>query len=406
MSTENILAQDDRPRFFMIDGASDPGLAPPEPRHGLALRTYVRSLAGMQKEALVLSSAAPTAWRLVSDEGPYLAGYDEAPFPLAFMAAGMASSYFTETLALAEQRGIAVQELRLTVDNRYTMEGSALRGTMVGGAMPPEVRVEIDVGERGSRSNGDGVDLRSLGADAVNASPVAGLLRDRLISRFTLTRNGDALALGRVASLDGDSLPDPVDPFGQVSVAGPDDAARLMRRTAPATLHEGEGGKGSSLQAEQKRTLHVRATCTAQADGVKDIEVNLFKPTGSSFHFRSDEAGRAPDALTLVSAGVAFCFMTQFGRYAAITKKQLDGYRTIQDTHLSAGGASGGTGRAPVADPVETHVYLDTPEDDDFARTLVDMGEQTCFLHALCRTSLKPKLNVAWARRGRAGPLP
>ncbi len=90
--------------------------------------------------------------------------------------------------------------------------------------------------------------------------------------------------------------------------------------------------------------------------------------------------------------------MTQFGRYAAITRKQLDGYRTIQDTHFSAGGASGGSGRAGRADPVETHVYLDTPEDEDFARTLVDMGEQTCFLHALCRTELRPALRVQPAR--------
>jgi len=89
--------------------------------------------------------------------------------------------------------------------------------------------------------------------------------------------------------------------------------------------------------------------------------------------------------------------MTQFGRYAAITKQPLDRYRIVQDTHFSFGGASGGTGRAGRADPVDTHVYVDTPEDEDFARMLLDMGEQTCFLHALCRTDLKPRLTVAAA---------
>jgi hypothetical protein len=40
-------------------------------------------------------------------------------------------------------------------------------------------------------------------------------------------------------------------------------------------------------------------------------------------------------------------------------------------------------------------VHLETPEDDDFARAVVDMGEQTCFLHALCRAGLTTKVDVA-----------
>lgn len=396
MTADNILGKDDRPRFFAVGNAAALGIEAPEPRLGVAVRSYVRSLAGMQKEALIVSSATNSAWRLSCDEGPYLAGYDEAPFPLAFMGAGMVASYFTEIAALAERRGVALDGLRLVLDNRYTMEGSALRGTMVGGALPPEVTVEID-GEAGD------ADLPGLCADALSASALHGLLRERLTSLFTATCQGRPLSVGRVTALDAPSLPDPGGRFDEVTVGGPGNATELIVRTATAQLHEGEGGKGSSLQAEQKRTLHVRAACTARPDGLRDIEVGLFKPSGSSFHFLSEEpegrrAPRAPDAATLVAAGIGFCFMTQFGRYAAITRKQLDGYRTIQDTHFSAGGASGGSGRAGRADPVETHVYLDTPEGEDFARTLVDMGEQTCFLHALCRTELRPALRVQPAR--------
>jgi organic hydroperoxide reductase OsmC/OhrA len=114
-------------------------------------------------------------------------------------------------------------------------------------------------------------------------------------------------------------------------------------------------------------------------------------PHGSIFHFLSEEGrqprapGRAPDALTYMSAGIAFCFMTQFGRYARIVRKDLASYSVIQDTHFSAIGS----GPLPTADPVETHVYLETSEDDEFARTILDMAEQTCFLHALCRSELK-----------------
>jgi hypothetical protein len=39
-------------------------------------------------------------------------------------------------------------------------------------------------------------------------------------------------------------------------------------------------------------------------------------------------------------------------------------------------------------------VYLDTAEDDGFARTALDMAEQTCFLHAFCRTDLNAKVTV------------
>ena len=355
---------------------------------------WVRSLAGMQKEALVVSSATGAAWRLVSDEGPYLNGHDEAPFPLAFLSAGMAASYVTEIAALADQRGLSVGALRLTQDNYYTMEGSAIKGTMVGGALPPELKVEIE-------AEGD-PDLRSLCADAVDASPLNGLLRGCNTSRFTLTYNGEAISLGKVAPIGLPALPDVADRFEQVTVGGPDEAEQLVLRSAAAELRDGEGGRGSSLQAEQRRTLHVRATCVIRDDGVKDIEIHLFRPSGSSFRFLSEEpsdgqAGRAPDAATLISAGIGFCFMTQFGRYAAITKQPLDRYRIVQDTHFSFGGASGRTGRAGRADPVDTHVYVDTPEDEDFARTLLDMGEQTCFLHALCRTDLKPRLTVAAA---------
>jgi len=75
-------------------------------------------------------------------------------------------------------------------------------------------------------------------------------------------------------------------------------------------------------------------------------------------------------------------------------KKPLQEYRILQDTHFSKGGASGGTGKAGSADPVETHVYLVTEEGDDFARQALDMSEQTCFLHAFCKTDLKTRVTI------------
>ena len=104
-------------------------------------------------------------------------------------------------------------------------------------------------------------------------------------------------------------------------------------------------------------------------------------------------AGSAPDAASYMAAGIAFCFMTQQGRYASIMKKDLSAYRVVQDLHVSSG-VSGGDVGVGVADAVETHVYVETADGDAFARQSLDMAEQTCFLHALCRTPLEPTVSI------------
>ena len=86
--------------------------------------------------------------------------------------------------------------------------------------------------------------------------------------------------------------------------------------------------------------------------------------------------------------------MTQFGRFVSMLKLDLPHCRIIQDTHFSLSGASGATGKAVDADPAETHVYLETSECDATAREMLAISEQTRFLHALCRTDLKTKLQV------------
>jgi hypothetical protein len=89
--------------------------------------------------------------------------------------------------------------------------------------------------------------------------------------------------------------------------------------------------------------------------------------------------------------------MTQFGRFVSMLGLDLPAYRIVQDTHFSLGGASGATGKAGRADPVETHVYLETSESDEVVREMLDVSEQTCFLHAFCRTDLKTRLRVVRA---------
>jgi len=390
---DNPLKASGKPLFFKVANPEDIGLAAPDNRKGQSVRLAVRSLSVMQKEALVVSSLTGTMWRLASDEGAYLDGLDEAPCPLSFLTTGMVSSYMNEIQALAKTRGISIDDIRLIQDNYYSMKGSALKGTMTGGARDIELEAEIV-------SNADTETLRTLVYDAVAASPLNGLMRGVHESLFTLCHNGIEIDPAKAHRLGAPALPDPGDTFDPASPAGDDWADLIVRDGMTPKTAESVTLAGDSLKDEQDRILHVRGICTVRPDGIKAIEQHLYNPHGSIFHYLCEEGaegggqGRAPDAASYISAGIGFCFMTQFGRYAKIAKKQLNDYRIIQDTHFSLGGASGGTGKAGETDPVETHVYLDTPEDDEFCRTALDMSEQTCFLHAFCRTDLKARVKV------------
>ena len=99
----------------------------------------------------------------------------------------MVASFMNGILNLAVRRGLEVSSLILVQDNRYTMEGSALLGTMTGGVLP----VELDVTIAGKANNAA---LDDLVRTAVEQSPVRALLRQRLHSRFAVALNGDAVA--------------------------------------------------------------------------------------------------------------------------------------------------------------------------------------------------------------------
>ena len=392
-STSNPLIDCGKPLFFKVANAAEVDFGTPEVRLGEAIRLGVRSLSVMQKEALVSSARTGKVWRLASDEGAYLAGLDSAPCPLSFLTVGMVSSYMTEILALAKLRHIRLNNIRLVQDNFYTMEGSALRGTMTGGAKNVELAVQIN-------SDTDNDSLSKLVLEATFASPLNGLMRGAKESLFALSHNGRAIPLAKALPLKRALNANPEAAFAEAMPTREDWSKLILRgEMTPKATHTVTLAN-DSLADQQSRLLHVQGICTLRDDGVKQIEQRLYNPHGSIFHFLCDEdtvnggKGLAPDAASYISAGIGFCFMTQFGRYAKIVKKDLQHYSILQDTHFSLGGASGGTGNEGAAGPIETQVFLDTGEDDDFARTILDMAEQTCFLHAFCKADLKTKVSI------------
>lgn len=348
------------------------------------VRTYVRALEGMQKEALVVlaTPAGRHAWRMVSDEGPYLNGTDLAPFPLAFFTAGMQFSLLSQLLRHAAEKGVEIETVSLTQDNYYTMDGSALQGTMLGGAKPAEVSVQIEADCAPEAA----VELIRL---AERSSPAHAIMRQVMANTFALTCNGQPLALPDV---EGWSDPCRDDVEALLDSLRPDESrefreAIIGRVSQAKELFGVEGGAASSLQAEQKRTLHVHGEATWLGQRLLETTVQLYRPIGSTFRFLCDETKEAggeesaPPPLAYVGAGIGFCFMTQIGRYAHITKQNLNSYHIIQENRFAMRQG------VALAIPLDTHVTLDVDESAEVAQKTVWMSERTCFLHAAMRGS-------------------
>lgn len=396
--TKSPLEEMGLPLYYIVGNAAEAGFPVPPNPHGQSLRTWVRSLGGMQKEALVVSAATGTAWRFACDEGAHIGGLDVAPNPLTYLSSGMIASYMNEITALAAQRNIELRDLELVLENFYFREGDFRKGTMSSSALPPELIVSCE-------ANCDDQTLTTLLYEAVSASPLNGLALGTHPSQFVLVHNGKAITPNEVTPLRMDPMPDPGDNFPGLRKAEDSPAVPSLIEKIPAGDAAAEPLIKARTEAPElgpdRQLLHMHSRCVLRPDGVKEIIKEQYGPGALTWRFLSDEGegfggqGRAPDAASLISAGIGLCFMTQLGRYAHMAKLLLTGYSIIQDTHFSLGGASGGTGQAGVAQPVETHVFLETDSDDDVAQQLLGVGERTCFLHAFCRDDLKPKVRAS-----------
>jgi hypothetical protein len=295
-----------------------------------------------------------------------------------------------ELLRHAAAHHVPIESLKLIQDNFYTMEGSAIRGDMRGGAKPAEIRVEI-------QADASSAMIAKVIKLAEQSSPAQAYMRDKLTNTFALNLNGQQLPVSEVA--ESTAAPD-ADPEPIFETIDPADAPEYLpdiitKLKAAETVFGVSGGAGSSLQAEQKRTLHVRGIGTLREDGLQEVQVQLFKPIGSTFRFISDEQGQsAPPSAAYLSAGIGFCYMTQMGRYAHIVKQDLQSYRIIQDNIFTLNGDTSAETLQATAVPVNTQVFVTMAEPAAAAQKLVSMSEQTCFLHGAMRTVNPTKIEI------------
>lgn len=382
------------PLVFRV--ADDPAAVPARPSDApggaISIRTEVRAFEGMQKEAVItLDSGA--RWRMVSDEGPYLNGTDLAPFPLAFFAAGMQFSFLSQLGQGARAQGVELGGIALAQDNFYTMEGSFLRGDAVGRALPARLEVALE-------SDADPEVIAGLVRQAEASSGAQALMRTPMSNVFALTHNGEPCTVEGVEASSSPRHEEP--PFEGITPdaerPGTDDI--ITKLSEAETVHGVEGGAGSSLKVEQKRTLHVHGDARVNHAMAMETDISLFKPIGSSFQFRCDEVvalggdETAPPPLAYTAAGVGFCYMTQLGRYAHILRKELAGYSLVQAMSFRFTGEIGAGTLEVTADPVDTHVFLHTGESDDLARDFIRTGARTCFLHAAMGGTHRSEIRV------------
>ena len=365
-----------RPEPLIYDASGSAAHLSAEADQPHRCRMLAWSLSGFQKAAVIGNATTGRAWHMASDEGPNLNGWDAAPPPLGFLTVGLATAFAEEIQQLASNRGMETGALQIAVDNYYSVTGSMRARTMFGGALPFSVAV-------GTEYDVDDLDLFQLVRDGVHVSSVAGLFRDQTQGRFRVILNGAEIELSHPAPLG--VVADPVDQCHAASAAAHGEALLAS--------------DGWSTKSTGAAPLHVLAAGETRTDGSLAQRQELKAPCGSAWRFIAGGAA-APDALSYVSEGIGFCFMTQLEILAAMHDVPVDALRLVQDTAFGPGGATGGTGKSPGFAPVETHLFVDAPRATAAqVSELVDLAERACYLHALCRTSVKPLVRSAGTKR-------
>jgi uncharacterized OsmC-like protein len=346
------------------------------------IKVEARQLAHHQKEAIVGDGEQGAAWRLTSDEGVHLKGTDLAPFPLGFFNAGMQADLYRQLRRLAPQRGIALDGVRIRLVNHYWLTGSFIQGTGEGHAEPPDLEVQVE-----SSAAGHAVD--ALVAAAIDASPAFAFLRAPLANNtFALYINGRRRAVEGVAN---SPAPDAVDPY-RVYASAP----RPLDAKGPSDLIEktGKQQQGTSqpaantIQGKQLRNIFGDGAPRG-ANGLYETDTWLEMPGASHFNLVSDEGASdaAPSGLALLSAGIAFCYMTQLSRYIENMKMAIRGVRLVQYNPFVAGERAG-------VEPIDTHLFLNGEAPDETHEKLLTVAARTCYLHACAKTLLQPILRV------------
>lgn len=352
-----------------------------------------RQLSHHVKEAVVQEGVHGSSWRLASDEGKSLSGSDLAPFPLGYFNAGLQADLAARIARLADARGIAIGAFGVGFSARYALAGAFADGTgrgfaeAVGGHAAFDCDVADDV-------------LGALVRDAAAQSPALDLVQRPLKNTFALYCNGRRRTL---RNLPASSAPAPQDPFLKYSAApepvgGADQgqARPVLIAKAPQGPMVGSGGAPS--QGRERLSVHGEGVFEPNERQFKTVVAND-RPGSTPFSFTTEDtpADRAPGGLALVSAGIAFCYITQLVRFVDARRMNVRDIRLVQTSPFEIEG--GGYGRAA---PCDTHLFLRGAASEDEFEELQRLAAGTCYLHQTMATATP--LRITYGNRGRSIP--
>ena len=356
-----------------------------------------RTMWGHQKEVVVEEGAGGDVWRLTSDEGAILKGTDLAPFPLAFFNAGLHADFVNRALVIARAQGVPLDITGITLNNHYAFNGSFFKGTGAGSAEAVTVNV------RACSTAPQDVVQRVLDA-ALTASPAHALMAQVQRNTFALYVNGRRCPVTRVAPSASADQQDPFKahtaaPAPLAGAASPYLAVESIERTlppGPVPLFAPEG----RMQIVIPGGSVVRDAAGVVSTTVTPRVGNAFRITCDERAERSEARSEAPSGLACIAAGIAFCYMTQFTRYIEHRKHQVRAIRFVQTLPFTlAGNAADGTLKGGL-EPVDTHVFLHAEEPDAVMQNLLEVAENTCYLHAALRSALPGRVELTLAQPG------
>jgi hypothetical protein len=360
-----------------------------EPAGGGVFRVDAWQLPGHQREAIASDGAAGPAWRLTSDEGLHLKGTDLAPFPFGYFNAGLQVDLLRRLRDAAATAGIALQAVETSLDSEYALTGSFALGNACALAAPARIEVRVE-------SNASSAAIAALVAAALAASPVLALLRAPVACRYALRVDGRPQALpGLAAAPAVDAVdPDSAWPGGPRPLAGGGGEDAVLKTAVKEAGTPTIAPPGTTTRMVRNVTGHGRLV---DADGGTAVETWLQYPGASHFVFRGDAgaAARAPCGLTLLSAGLAFCFMTQLSRTlehlpAMAPLRGMRGARVVQTTAFGAAAAP----LTARCGGIDTCVFLDGGAPAALYAELVMLAARGCFLRAAAAAALAPMLRV------------
>lgn len=375
------------PLAFKVRNGITPRVVSGETPSRDVFKVEARTMGGHQKEVLVSEGEGGTVWRLTSDEGAILKGSDLAPFPLAFYNAGLHADFVKRALQIARSKEITLAIDSVNLTNQYYFQGSFFSGTGKGSAEAVTVHVN-------ARSNYSREKVQEILDLAIIASPAHATLAYAQRNTFALYVNGRRCPVIRVSSSLASDETDPFKAHNSIPVPlrETDDMSTIIERIAL----EGNSMPLPLLPSEGRVQIVIPgASSPIDADGL--IATTVTPRAGHAFRITCNESsnsGSAPTGLACIAASIAFCYMTQFTRYIEHRKHKVRAIRFVQTLPFTLTGNALDGSLIGGLEPVDTHVFLNADEPDEVLQNLLEVAENTCYLHAALRSTLPSRVSL------------